>query len=132
MFSDSGTNDKIKYGKDGLIGIAARTPQYRAWKYWLTLEIGKVGFSDRWLTVTSEFPPQTASGACSYAAWLSGVRDSAEVTSPVSRYPRPWDGHIPLDQTNDHIPAENLKPIENILRGAGIPERQWFTRKRKT
>lgn len=128
-FSDAKDLGMVRRGEDGLVGLHHSLPQYRAWAYWLAMEFNKLALPGKWLTVNSEWPPQTASGAAGYAAWLSGIRDESKVTLGVPRHPKPWDGHIPHADADEHKPALVLRSVNDILRDSGVLEKDWFTRK---
>lgn len=101
-FAGDWKSDKlIKIGSDGWVGLNEQTPNYRAWKHWLSKEFGKEVFPS-WITVQGEWPPTTQDGADGYARALSEIRDSKYLkeTSPIGgkavpRHPAPWSGHIP-------------------------------------
>lgn len=91
----------VRQASGGLWALHQTTDQYRAWKFWQHEQFGKRFFHE-WITVWSEWPPTTQSGADAVAAAISEIRESkyqAEKSpiggDPVQRHPKPWAGYIP-------------------------------------
>lgn len=96
MFNDAGTQARVRHNdQDDLWAVHITTPQYWAWKHWLSDQLGYDRLvHSNWLTVWSQWPPTSMAAACRVAQRISDMRDELRDLRPVPRRPEAWDGVV--------------------------------------